>query len=192
MARRIAVAVIVCILLASAIVILLNRNSSSSQITSQNPQEQPQDHEQGHQKVNTQGPFFDWKDNQLKSLEWEGKTASWILERKQEGEDHPTGDWSINGTTITTGRASSLLEQIHSLPIDGTPRKTSALSNGVIESTLTVTFLPDDKQIVYQLLTVPDRSEQFWIVQNAVSMAYPVSKNDCISIEQSAKNNAGE
>ncbi|MBB3131730.1 hypothetical protein FHS19_006453 [Paenibacillus rhizosphaerae] len=127
---------------------------------------------------------FAWEYGNISSVEWEGRTKSWILQREPADEGHPSGRWLLNGAEITAAEAEDRLTGLHGLrQEEGEVRKASDLQNEVIVGTITVTLKSGETQVM-QIASEPDEPEVLWILIQQDPDAYAVRRSDYLELEQ--------
>lgn len=136
---------------------------------------------------------FDWDDDKLSGLEWEGQSASWMLKSSGDGG---TGEssfiaWTLNGKSVTSDTVTSLSQQIKNLVSSQSLRKASELNKPVHRFTLSVSLgKQDNPQLVYQGWTVNGDPDTVWVVPPQSNWAYGLSASDVKRIEQAGHDQA--
>lgn len=135
---------------------------------------------------------FDWDDDKLSGIEWEGRNASWMLKAfgRSKAGDSASTSWTLNGKSIASDTATSLSQQIKNLASNQSLRKASELSKPVHRFTLSVSLDQDDSQLVYQGWTLSDDPNTVWVVPPQSSWAYGLSVSDVNRIEQNGHDQA--
>ncbi|WP_431087157.1 DUF4340 domain-containing protein [Paenibacillus sp. 8b26] len=136
---------------------------------------------------------FDWDDDKLSGLEWEGQSASWMLKSSGDGgtgESSSTA-WTLNGKSVTSDVGTSLSQQIKNLASSQSLRKASELNKPVHRFTLSVSLgKQDNPQLVYQGWTVNGDPDTVWVVPPQSNWAYGLSASDLERIEQAGHDQA--
>lgn len=128
--------------------------------------------------------LFAWQEGDLISVEWEGRTKSWILQRESAEEDFPSDRWLLNGSEITAAEAKDRLTGLRRLRQEqGEVRKASDLQNEVIVGTITVTLKSGETQVM-QIASQPDEPDVLWILNQQDPAAYAVRRSDYLELEQ--------
>lgn len=131
--------------------------------------------------------IFKWNDKEVRSVEWEGRNQSWILQREPAAaeESRLKSGWLLNGSELPVSQAESRIRKLHELGLDGGTRRASTLSHEVIVGTITVTLSGLKREPeVYLIAVEPDHPEQVWILRSGDPLAYLVSKDAYLELEQ--------
>ncbi|GIO57891.1 hypothetical protein BCV73_20880 [Paenibacillus sp. SSG-1] len=131
--------------------------------------------------------IFQWNDKEVRSVEWEGRNQSWILQRQPAATEESMlrGGWLLNGSELPVSQAESRIRKLRELGKEGGTRRTSTLSHEVIVGTITVTLSGLKKEPeVYLIAVEPDHPEQVWILRSGDPLAYLVSKDAYLELEQ--------
>lgn len=131
--------------------------------------------------------IFKWNDKEVRSVEWEGRNQSWILQREPAAAEESmlTSAWLLNGSELPVSQAESRIRKLHELGKDGGTRRASTLSHEVIVGTIMVTLSGLKKEPeVYLIAVEPDHPEHVWILRSGDSLAYLVSKDAYLELEQ--------
>ena len=128
--------------------------------------------------------LFTWGDVEVISLEWEGRTKSWILQRGSAEEGFPSDRWLLNGSEITAAEAKDRLTGLRGLRQEqGEVRNASDLHNEVIVGTISVTLKSGETQVI-QVASEPDEPNVLWILNQQDPAAYAVRRSAYLELEQ--------
>lgn len=127
---------------------------------------------------------FNMDETNVGSLEWEGEAATWMLTSTSEN-DAAEQAWTLNGKTIDSTDAISLIGKIKNLSTADDVRKASELKGTVPRFTLSVEQTVNGQQVrdVYRGLTVPSKPE-IWVITPDGQWAYGM---DATSLTEAEK-----
>lgn len=130
--------------------------------------------------------IFKWNDKEVRSVEWEGRIHSWVLQWEPAVAEGSMlgGEWLLNGSGLPVNQAESTLRKLRALGHNGDTRPSSSLSHEVIVGTITVALSQIEQPEVYLIVVEPDHPEQVWILRSGDPLAYSVSKDAYLKLEQ--------
>lgn len=117
---------------------------------------------------------FNMDESNVRTLEWEGEESSWMLKASAEGDTASEHTWTINGKSIKSEDAISLIGQIKNLTTADDVRKASELKDAIPRSTLSAQQQVNGKETttVYRLLTIPSEPDIIWVITPDGEWAY--------------------
>lgn len=132
---------------------------------------------------------FNMDESNIRTLEWEGEAASWMLRASAEGDMASEHTWTINGKSIKADEAISLIGQIKNLTTADDVRKASDLKNAIPRSTLSVQQQVNGNEttMVYRLLTTSSDPDTIWVITPDEGWAYAMDAAGLKEVEKVAE-----
>ncbi|GGH61537.1 hypothetical protein GCM10008014_37100 [Paenibacillus silvae] len=129
---------------------------------------------------------FNMDESNVRTLEWEGEAASWMLKASAEGETPSEHEWTLNGKSIKAEDAISLIGKIKNLTTGEDVRKASELKGAIPRSTLSVEQQMNGQETttVYRLLTTSSDPDQIWVITADGEWAYTM---DAAALKEAEK-----
>ncbi|MGO4532142.1 DUF4340 domain-containing protein [Paenibacillus sp. 2TAF8] len=129
---------------------------------------------------------FNMDESNVRTLEWEGEAASWMLKASAEGDTASEHTWTINGKSIKAEDAISLIGQIKNLTTADDVRKASDLKDAIPRSTLSVQQQVNGKEtaMVYRLLTTSLDPDTIWVITPDEGWAYAMDAAGLKEVEK--------
>lgn len=117
---------------------------------------------------------FNMDEANVRTLEWEGEAASWMLKASAQGDTASEHAWTLNGSPIQAEDAISLIGNIKNLTTAEDVRKASELKGAIPRSTLSVEQQVNGQETttVYRLLTLSSEPDQIWVITPDGEWAY--------------------
>lgn len=116
---------------------------------------------------------FNLDDTNVASLDWEGEAATWVLKSASEG-GAAERTWTLNGETVESTEAVSLIGKIKNLSTADDVRKASELKDAVPRFTLSVEQKVNGENVtdVYRGLTVASEPDIIYVITPDGQWAY--------------------
>ncbi|MBB6020699.1 hypothetical protein HNR77_001761 [Paenibacillus sp. JGP012] len=129
---------------------------------------------------------FNMDESNVRTLEWEGEAASWMLKASAEGDTASEHEWTLNGKSIKAEDAISLIGKIKNLTTAEDVRKASDLKGAIPRSTLSVEQQVNGQETttVYRLLTTSSDPDQIWVITPDGEWAYTM---DAAALKEAEK-----
>ncbi|MDM5275930.1 DUF4340 domain-containing protein [Paenibacillus silvae] len=129
---------------------------------------------------------FNMDESNVRTLEWEGEAASWMLKASAEGDTASEHAWTLNGKSIKAEDAISLIGKIKNLTTAEDVRKASELKGAIPRSTLSVEQQVNGHETttVYRLLTTTSETDQIWVITPDGEWAYTM---DAAALKEAEK-----
>jgi hypothetical protein len=129
---------------------------------------------------------FNMDESNVRTLEWEGEAASWMLKASAEGDTASEHAWTLNGKSIKAEDAISLIGKIKNLTTAEDVRKASELKGAIPRSTLSVEQQVNGQETttVYRLLIIPSEPDTIWVITPDGGWAYAM---DAASLKETEK-----
>lgn len=132
---------------------------------------------------------FNMDESNVRTLEWEGEASSWMLKASAEGDTASEHSWTLNGKSIKTEDAISLISQIKNLTTADDVRKASELKGGNPRSTLFAQQQVNGKAVtaVYRLLATSSDPDTIWVITPDGEWAYGLDAAGLKEVEKVAE-----
>lgn len=116
---------------------------------------------------------FNLDDTNVASLDWEGEAATWVL-KSASADGAAERTWTLNGETVESTEAVSLIGKIKNLSTADDVRKASELKDAVPRFTLSVEQKANGENVtdVYRGLTVASEPDIIYVITPDGQWAY--------------------